>query len=139
MSGFVDLFFGCGRGVAAGLPSFSCLLRSGLSAGGQGVAGSGGLYPMVLCHSASQCFDQGQWAGRCRIGSALRAGQAGGHVDDPAAQRGAACAGVLAAGEDAGGAQQVVGDRRAQDPGGVGAEQPRRYLQPVVACCVDLR
>ena len=23
---------------------------------------------MVLCHSASQAFDQGQWVGRCRIG-----------------------------------------------------------------------
>jgi hypothetical protein len=32
----------------------------------------------------------------------------------------------LAAGEDAGGAQQVVGDRGAQHPGRVGAEAPRR-------------
>ena len=33
------------------------------------------------------------------------------------------------AGEDAGGAQQVVGDRRAQDPGGVGAEPARRHVR----------
>ena len=39
-----------------------------------------------------------------------------------AAQGGAAGDGVAAAGEDAGGAQQVVGDRRAQHPGRVGAE-----------------
>ena len=66
------------RVVSAGLSSFSCVLRSGLSAGGQAVAGSGGLYPMVLCHSASQAFDQGQWVGRCRIGRRWgRAGRAG--------------------------------------------------------------
>ena len=27
-----------------------------------------GLYPIVLRHNASHCFDQGQWVGRCRIG-----------------------------------------------------------------------
>ena len=47
----------------------------------------GGLYPMVLCHRASQCSDQGQWVGRCRIGSALWAGQSGGDVDDASPQR----------------------------------------------------
>ena len=57
--------------------------------------------------------------------SALRAGQSGGDVDDPAAQRRPRARRVLVAGEDAGGAQQVVGDRRAQDPGGVGAEAAR--------------
>ena len=60
--------------------------------------------------------------------SALRAGQAGRDVDDLAAQRRSACSGVLVAGEDAGGAQQVVGDRRAQDPGGVGAEAARGHV-----------
>jgi hypothetical protein len=35
---------------------------------GQDVAVSGGLCPMVLCHNWSQCLDQGQWVGRCRIG-----------------------------------------------------------------------
>jgi len=53
-------------------------LRLGLSAGGQDVAGCGGGRPIVLCQSASQCFDQGQWVGRCRIdrrwGRASRAG-----------------------------------------------------------------
>ena len=43
-----------GQRVSAGLSSFSCGVRSGLSAGGQGVAVSGGLWPMVLRHSASQ-------------------------------------------------------------------------------------
>src|SRR6476469_6380953 len=43
-------------------------------------------------------------------GSTLRAGQSGGDVDDPAAQRRSACPGVLVAGEHPGGAQQVVGD-----------------------------
>ena len=37
----------------------------------------------------------------------------------------AAGSGVAVAGQDAGGAQQVVGDRRAQHPGGVGAEASR--------------
>jgi hypothetical protein len=35
---------------------------------------------------------------------------------------------VLVSGQDAGSAQQVVGDRRAQDPGGIGAEATGRYL-----------
>ena len=42
-----------------------------VSAGGQGVAGGGGLWLMVLCHSARQCLDQGQWLGRCRQPGAL--------------------------------------------------------------------
>jgi hypothetical protein len=36
---------------------------------------------------------------------------------------------VLTAGERAGGAQQVMPDHRAGQPGAVGAKQPRRYLQ----------
>jgi len=35
---------------------------------GQAGADSGGLYPIVLCHNVSQCLDQGQWMGKCRIG-----------------------------------------------------------------------
>jgi hypothetical protein len=61
-------------------------------------------------------------AGQVQDGSSLRAGQAGGNVDDLAAQGGAACDGVGLTGECGGGAQQVVGDRRAQYPGGIGAE-----------------
>ena len=53
------------------------------------------------------------------------AGQPGWDGDDPAAERRSACPGVLVAGQDAGRAQQVVGDRRAQDPGGIGAEATR--------------
>ena len=56
--------------------------------------------------------------------AALRSGQSGGNVDDLAAQR-RWCSGVLLAGEDTGRAQQVVGDRGAQDPGRVRAESAR--------------
>ena len=35
---------------------------------------------------------------------------------------------MLVAGEHSGGMQQVVGDRRAQDPGGVGAEASRGQM-----------
>ena len=56
-------------------------------------------------------------------------GEAGGHVDQVAAQGGAARDGVVAAGEGAGGAQQVVRDHRAGQPGAVGGEQPRGYLE----------
>ena len=67
--------------------------------------------------------------GQVQDRSALRAGQSGGDIDDAAPQRRSACAGVLVAGEHAGGAQQVVGDRGAQDPGGVGAEASRRQMR----------
>jgi len=52
----------------------------------------------------------------------LRAGQPGRDVDDPAAQRRSARPGMAFTGEHASGAQQVVGDRSAQHPGGVRAE-----------------
>src|SRR3954447_20048103 len=58
-------------------------------------------------------------------GSALGAGQSGRDVDDLAAQRGSASSGVLVTGEHAGGAQQVVGDRGTEHPGGVRAEATR--------------
>jgi hypothetical protein len=57
-------------------------------------------------------------------GSSLRAGQANGDVDDLAAHGGAARDGVLFTGQYRGGARQVVDDRRARYPGGVGAEAP---------------
>jgi hypothetical protein len=60
--------------------------------------------------------------------AALRSGQSGGNVDDLAAQRRSACSGVLVAGEDTGRAQQVVGDRGAQNPGRVRAESARGQM-----------
>jgi hypothetical protein len=45
----------------------------------------------------------------------LWAGQSGGDVDDPARQCRSPCQGVSVSGEHADGAQQVVGDRGAQD------------------------
>ena len=75
-------------------------------------------------HSASHAFAQGQVAGQVQDGFALRAGQAGGNVDDSAAQGGPARGGMLLTGECCGSAQQVVGDRGAQDPGRVGAKVP---------------
>jgi hypothetical protein len=65
---FLILIFDGWRVISAGLSSFSCLFRLALATGGQAVAGSGGLYPMVLCHNVSQALDQGQWVGRCRTG-----------------------------------------------------------------------
>ena len=54
----------------------------------------------------------------------LRAGQSGGDVDDAAPQRRSAGAGVLVGGEDPGGAQQAVGDRRAQDQAELAPKRP---------------
>src|SRR6476469_136939 len=64
----------------------------------------------------------GPVGGQVQDGSALGPDESSGDVDDPAAQRGYAGAGVVGTGQDAGSPQQVVGDRRAQHPGGVGAE-----------------
>jgi len=58
----------------------------------------------------------------------LRAGQSGGDGDDLAAQGGAAGHRVGTPGEDAGGAQQVVGDGRAQHPRGVRPEASRGHV-----------
>ena len=69
---------------------------------------------------------------QCRL--ACRRGEAGGHVDQVAAQGGAARDGVRAAGEGAGGAQQVVRDHRAGQPGAVGGETPGRYLELMIGC-----
>ena len=66
--------------------------------------------------------------GQVQDGFALRTCQAGGDVDDLSPQGGAPGGGVGAAGQDPGGTQQVVGDRRAQDPGTVGAEMPRGHV-----------
>ena len=51
-------------------------------------------------------------------------GGAGGDVDEVAAQRGAACLGVGEAGQAARGAQQVVADGGAGEPGGVRGNEP---------------
>ena len=55
-------------GAICWFAQLSCVLRSGLSAVGQTVVGSGGEPPMVLRHSASHACAQGQWLGRCRTG-----------------------------------------------------------------------
>ena len=55
-------------------------------------------------------------------------GGAGGDVDQVTADRCAAGLAVGEAGQGSGGAQQVVGDGGAGQPGGVGWEDPRRYL-----------
>lgn len=62
-------------------------------------------------------------------GSARRSSQSGWHGDDPSSQGRTAGSRVEGSGERAGRAQQVVGDRRAQRPGGVGAEVPGGQLR----------
>src|SRR6185437_9999391 len=57
---------------------------------------------------------------------ALGSGQPGGDVDQVTAQGGAAGAAVAGAGQGRGRAQQIVRDGRADGPGRVGAEAPRR-------------
>ena len=84
---------------------------------------------MMLSHRVFHPVCHGQWAGRCSVGLAGGCGEAGGHVDQVAAQGGAARDGVLAAGEGAGGAQQVVRDHRAAQPGAVRGEQPGRDVR----------
>ena len=97
-----------------------------LSVPGRAVSGgSDGLWVKVADCVAPQlkpCVCPGPMAGQVQDGSSLGAGQAGGNVDDLAAQGGAARDGVLLTGECGGRAQQVVGDRRTEYPGGVGAE-----------------
>jgi len=63
--------------------------------------------------------------------AAAAVGDPGGDGDEVAAQRAGAGAAVVARGESAGRAQQVVGDRRAGQPGGVGGEVARGYLEPI--------
>jgi hypothetical protein len=63
----------------------------------------------------------------------LRTGKAGGNVDQCAAQCCPAGFAVAGAGEDRGGAQQVVSNGGAQHPGGVGAEPTFSYLE-LMAC-----
>ena len=68
-----------------------------------------------------------QWAGRCTsvCGLGRRSER---HVDQVAAQAAPAGNGGIAAGERARGAQQVMRDHRAGQPGAVGGEQPRRDI-----------
>lgn len=49
-----------GVGYLLVCPAFPVSSGRAFSAGGQAAVGSGGLYPMVLCHSASHALDQGQ-------------------------------------------------------------------------------
>jgi hypothetical protein len=66
------VFSGCEQRVSAGLPQLFPV-RSGraCSAVGQGVAASGGLCPIVLCHNVVHADAQGQWLGRCSTGCRL--------------------------------------------------------------------
>jgi len=77
-------------------PAFSCwFLIVGSGDVGQALDGR----PIMLCHSASHAGSQGQWLGRCRSGLRCGQGQAGGDVDQVAAQGGAAGCAVAGAGE----------------------------------------
>lgn len=88
------LIFRCSRGVSAGMSSFSCALRSSLSAVGQAVAARGGLCPWS-CATAQANVVPGPVGWQVRDWLALRAGQSGGNVEDLAALRRSACHGVL--------------------------------------------
>jgi len=57
-----------------------------------------------------------------------RRGEAGGHVDQLAAQGGVTGHVLMTAGEGPGGAQQVMGDHRAAQPSAIGGKKPRRYM-----------
>jgi hypothetical protein len=63
--------------------------------------------------------------GKVQKSSALRAGQPGRDVDDAAPKGRAACSSVTVPGQHTGSPHQVVGDRRAQHPGGVRPEPAR--------------
>jgi hypothetical protein len=115
---------GCGgQWRSAGLPSLPCSGR-GLSAViasscGRGIGGGPELVPLL---------GPGPMCGQMQNGSALRPGQSGGHGDEVAAQRRTAGGRVAVSGEGAGGAEQVVRDRRADRPRGVGRELARRQM-----------
>ena len=64
---------------------------------------------------------------QCDVAAAVPGG-AGGDVDQVAADGGAAGLAVGQAGQRPGGAQQVVRDRGASQPGRVGREDPGCYL-----------
>jgi hypothetical protein len=71
---------------------------------------------------------------------ACAAGDAGGHLDQPGAHGGGFGGGERAAGQDRGGALEVVRDRRANQPGVVGLEAPRgQVCQRAVLDIGDLR
>jgi hypothetical protein len=112
---------GLGQGGSAGLPSFVQVRISGraFSGGGQWLCGSGWV-------GGVQCVPgvgPGPVFGEVEHGSALGLGESVGYADEAFAQgRAAAGFSVKAAGQAAGGAQQVVADRRAERPAGVGGE-----------------
>src|SRR3990170_1609678 len=64
----------------------------------------------------------GPVGGQVQDAAALWSGEAGGHAGDLAGPRRAAGDGVAGAAQGAGGAQQVVGDGRADGPGAVGGK-----------------
>lgn len=70
-----------GMGYLLSLPSASCAPVGPFRRVGQVVAVSGGLYPIMLRHSASQVFVQGQWVGRCSIGRRHGRARRAGTVD----------------------------------------------------------
>src|SRR4029079_7621642 len=110
------------RGGLLVCPAFPVCSGSAVSAGWS--EGRGGWWA-VADGVAPQCepvIYPGPVAGEVQDGAALGSGQPGGDGDDFASQRGAAGYRVGTSGEDAGGAKQVVGDRCAQHPGGVGPE-----------------
>ena len=74
--------------VSAGLSSFSCVLRSGLSAGGQVVRVAGGLWPMSVAHQCEPVL-RPRGRGLVRAGrGGVGAGRAGWDGDDASSQGG---------------------------------------------------
>jgi len=73
-------------------------------------------------------FGPGPVLGQMQHGSALRPGDPGGDRDEVSAHARAAGDGVAVADQGPGGAEQVVHDRRADAPGGVGVEPAGRLM-----------
>ena len=102
--------------VVSGLPR----VRRWTGSGGDRWAGAEDAVPQRVPR-----VGPGPVRGQVQHPAALRAGDPGGHGDDLAAQGRAAGHGMLRAGQGAGGAEQVVGDRRADRPGAVRGEPAR--------------
>ena len=116
--------------MIAGLPSFSTMGSGSCHLGGsvsvQEV--TGGLWPMVLADKRSQAPDHGQCLGRRKIGFRCgRHNRAGRltilRVASPLGRE------YVPTCKYAGGAQQIVGDRRAEHPRGVRSEASRRHVR----------
>ena len=115
--------------------SFPCV--SGV---GPGMAGGRGAWRSSCSWDRGTVTDDGvpqgfpldlPWPVRGQVQRRLAGGrgEAGGHGDQVPAQGGAARDGVVAAGDGPGGAQQIVRDHRAGQPGAVGGEQPGRDMR----------